>query len=151
MRNKRSPFFRAAIFFSEKRSFCQDRLGTNTKEKTPKIDCVSAGNLGEVPLAAHSVLQNVGFFMFPLTFGTSTATTVRVGTLLGAGRGALARCGTRNVTSFACDAILYSKCSIILPRHARDKHRESSTQKEMIMMGFRAGPPRRRRLAWPAR
>lgn len=38
-----------------------------------------AGNLGEIPLAAHSVLQNVGFFMFPLTFGISTATTVRIG------------------------------------------------------------------------
>ena len=43
-----------------------------------------AGNLGQVPLAAHSVLQNVGFFIFPLTFGISTATTVRIGQLLGA-------------------------------------------------------------------
>ena len=42
-----------------------------------------AGNLGQVPLAAHSVLQNVGFFIFPLTFGISTATTVRIGQLLG--------------------------------------------------------------------
>jgi MATE family multidrug resistance protein len=54
-----------------------------------------AGNLGQVSLAAHSVLQNVGFFMFPLTFGLSTATTVRVGTLLGAGRGTLAKTTSR--------------------------------------------------------
>ena len=60
-----------------------------------------AGNLGEVPLAAHSVLQNVGFFMFPLTFGISTATTVRVGTLLGAGRGALAKTTSRAALSVA--------------------------------------------------
>jgi MATE family multidrug resistance protein len=32
-----------------------------------------AGSLGELPLAAHAVLQNVGFFLFPLFFGTVRA------------------------------------------------------------------------------
>ena len=39
-----------------------------------------AGTLGEVSLAGHAVLQNIGFFLFPLFFGTSVGATVRART-----------------------------------------------------------------------
>ena len=72
-----------------------------------------AGNLGETPLAAHSVLQNVGFFTFPLTFGISTAATVRIGTLLGAGRGAMARTTSRAALTVAAALCVFIVCALV--------------------------------------
>lgn len=60
-----------------------------------------AGTLGEVALAAHAVLQNIGFFLFPLFFGTSTGATVRTGQALGAGDGAAAQMMMKATLSLA--------------------------------------------------
>ena len=43
-----------------------------------------AGTLGEVPLAAHSCIANLGFFYFPVPYSVGIATTIRVGNALGA-------------------------------------------------------------------
>eukprot|EP01052_Picozoa_sp_SAG31_P009868 SAG31_NODE_529_length_14420_cov_20.000140_1_plen_133_part_10 len=60
-----------------------------------------AGTLGEVSLAAHAVLQNIGFFLFPLFFGTSTGATVRTGQALGAGNEAGAAMTAKATVSLA--------------------------------------------------
>ena len=50
-----------------------------------------AGTLGTVPLAAHSCISNLMFFVFPFSYAGSIATTIRIGNLLGAGKAEEAR------------------------------------------------------------
>ena len=50
-----------------------------------------AGVLGEVPLAAHVMLQSLNQFTFPFSMSVGTAATTRVGNLLGGNDGAQAR------------------------------------------------------------
>ena len=50
-----------------------------------------AGMLGEVPLAAHVLVQQLGYILGSIFMGCSMATTARVGNLLGAGQPKQAR------------------------------------------------------------
>lgn len=72
-----------------------------------------AGTLGEVSLAAHAVLQNIGFFLFPLFFGTSTGATVRTGQALGAGDKAGAAMTAKATVSLAA-ILAVSSLSVLL-------------------------------------
>ena len=50
-----------------------------------QIATLLAGKLGEVPLSAHGIVLNLASFSFMFPLGISTAASVRVGNLIGAG------------------------------------------------------------------
>jgi len=50
-----------------------------------QIATLLAGRLGEVPLSAHGIVLNLASFSFMFPLGISTAASVRVGNLIGAG------------------------------------------------------------------
>jgi|EP01047_Picozoa_sp_COSAG01_P030561 MATE family multidrug resistance protein len=60
-----------------------------------------AAVLGTVPLAAHAVLLNLGFIYFVFPYGISRAVGIRIGQLLGAGRGDRARMALRTALLMA--------------------------------------------------
>jgi MATE family, multidrug efflux pump len=77
-----------------------------------------AGHMGELTIAAHTIVLNVASISFMVPLGISQAAVTRVGNLLGAGQPLLARRASRVALVMGASVMSVSAIAFVVARHA---------------------------------